>query len=117
MMAIHFTATRLVYDSGIACRPDIYILYMYMIIYVYYIYMYKYSHSCNPLHIYIYHKFMEQFHSAAQAGPLSLKTRVEYSSMPKNAMQAVMGRRGLRKSFRHGRTNLGLSENRVYSQL
>lgn len=27
----------------------------------------------------------------SQAGPLSLKTRVEYSSMPKNAMQAVFG--------------------------
>jgi hypothetical protein len=75
-----------------------------MIIYVYYIYIDKYTHLCNPLHIYI-SQVHEQFHSAAQAGPLSLKTRVEYSSMPKNAIQAVMGRRGLRKRFGHGRTN------------
>ena len=69
--------------------------YMYVYVYIYYMYIYvcKYMYMCiSQLHA--------KKKSAAQAGPLSLKTRVEYSSMPKNAMQAVIGSRGSGKAQR-----------------
>ena len=65
---------------------------------MYIIYIDKYTHLCNPLHIYI-SQVHEQFHSAAQAGPLSLKTRVEYSSMAQECHTGGDGKKGIKEKI------------------